>query len=309
MLAEGFHERKGGPHAEAAALADAARRGVSREQMEGATCYVTLEPCHRGPGKTTPPCDEALVANGIRRVHIALTDPDPDFGKGADHLRSCGVDVTIGTAAEAVAASLRPYLHQRQTGRPYVVLKVATTTDGAIACKDGTSQWITGPSARAHSQMLRAASQAILVGSGTALADSPRLNLRLAEGALPDGALPPRGSPLRVLLDSRGRVVTGPLLDTTIAPTLVLTTPASRGSRARGAWAEAGVEVCELPAATGAAAASEGDEPSGAPATEDTAAGVDLGAALDEIGSRGVIQLMVRMRTLHARRQAQSTRA
>ena len=281
ILAQGFHERKGGKHAEAAALADAAARGVGRDAMERATCYVTLEPCHRGPGKTTPPCDEALVASGLRHVHIALVDPDPTFGMaGVDHLRAHGVEVTVGTAADAVAASLRPYLHQRRTKRPYVVLKVASTTDGAIACEDLTSQWITGPEARAHSQQLRASSQAILVGSGTALADSPRLTVRVAPDDLPETAagewLPPRdGGLLRVLLDGRGRVADGPLLDAAVAPTVVFTTAASAGTAARAFWEAAdGVEVVEVaPGADGS--------------------GVDLEAVLTELGGRGVIQLMV----------------
>ena len=161
VLAEGYHQRKGGPHAEAAALADARAKGVSREQMEQARCYVTLEPCHMGPGKTTPACDEALVAAGLRDVHVALVDPDPTFGLvGVDHLRGHGVSVTVGTGSEAVSESLRPYLHQRLAKKPYVVLKVATALDGTIGCEDGTSQWITGDKARSHAQLLRAGSQA-----------------------------------------------------------------------------------------------------------------------------------------------------
>jgi len=287
VLAEGFHERKGGKHAEAAALADVEARGVTREQMSTATCYVTLEPCHRGPGKTTPPCDEALVASGLRQVHVALVDPDPAFGGGAgvEHLEAHGITVTVGTARDAIAASLRPYLHQRATGMPWVVLKVASTADGAIACADGTSQWITGPAARAHSQLLRAASQAILVGSGTALADAPRLTLRLdsvGSAGLPAGAMAPARSPLRVLLDARGRVASGPLLDTSLAPTLIFSTAASRESAARAAWAAAGIEVCEVPAAV------EGGEAEGG-----GGGGVDLPSVLRELGTRGVIQLMV----------------
>ena len=128
VLAEGFHKQKGGLHAEAAALAEAKARGVSREQMSEATCYVTLEPCHRGPGKTTPPCDEALVASGLRRIHIAIIDPDPAFGNaGVAHLEAHGIQVTTGTGAAAVATSLQPYLHQRLTKRPWVVLKVGST--------------------------------------------------------------------------------------------------------------------------------------------------------------------------------------
>ena len=297
VLAEGYHQRKGGPHAEAAALADAKARGVSRAAMEGATAYVTLEPCTMGPGKSTPACDAALVASGLRNVHLALLDPDPTFGGGADFLRANGIAVTVGAGAAAVLASLRPYLYQRRTGKPWVVLKVASSADGAIACADGgtrlahsahasssphtapssrytgTSQWITGESARAHSQVLRASSQAIMVGSGTAVADKPKLTVRLADGALPDGWLPPSNPLLRVVLDASGRVTDGPLLDTSAAPTLVFTTAAAAGE-ARDAWRAAGVEAVEVPAAG----------PSG---------GVDLEAVLIELGSRGVIQLMV----------------
>ena len=277
VLAEGWHQRKGKMHAEATALADAVDKGVTREQMESATMYVTLEPCHRGPGKTTPPCDEAIVASGVRDLHIAVLDPDPSFANAnASYLRSNGVAVTLGTGGAAVEASLRPYLHQRRTKQPYVVLKVASATDGSIACADGTSQWITGPGARAHAQMLRAESQAILVGSGTALADSPRLNVRLSESELPDSWLMPSASPLRVVLDARGRVVDGPLLDTSLAPTLIFTTAASAGSAARAAWEAAGVDVVEVAASD----ASDGG-------------GVCLEAALKELGARGVIQMMV----------------
>lgn len=180
ILGEGFHQRKGGPHAEAAALADARMRGVTAGQMAVATAYVTLEPCHRGPGKTTPPCDEALVSSGLRSVHIALLDPDPTFGNaGEAYLLNQHVRVTVGTAAQAVAASLRPYLYHRRTRMPWVVLKAAPSADGAIACSDGTSKWITGEPAREHAQFLRACSHAIMVGSGTAIADEPRLNVRL----------------------------------------------------------------------------------------------------------------------------------
>lgn len=302
ILAEGYHQRKGGKHAEAAALADAKAKGVTRAQMEGATVYCTLEPCHRGPGKTTPPCDEALVKSGIKSIHVAVLDPDPVFANADNaYLRSEGVAVTVGTGADAVAASLRPYLHQRRTKRPYVILKVASAADGSIACADGTSQWITGPVARAHSQTLRASSQAILVGAGTALADSPRLTRRIDATAIPDGWLPPNneGGLLRVLLDARGRVTDGPLLDTALAPTLIFTTAASRGTSARASWEAKGVEAVEVPPASsgedgGAAAAATGG---GATVGGDGAAaaggGVDLGAVLDALGARGIVQLMV----------------
>ena len=159
---------------------------------------------------------------------MALLDPDPAFGNaGVEHLQSHNIRVTVGTGSAAVAESLRPYLHQRRTKRPYVVLKVASAADGSIACADGTSQWITGPVARSHSQMLRASSQAILVGSGTAVADDPRLTVRLEPSQLPKKWQMPRdGGLTRVLLDARGRLAAGALLDATLAPTIVFTTEA-----------------------------------------------------------------------------------
>eukprot|EP00308_Calcidiscus_leptoporus_P012167 CAMPEP_0119356124 /NCGR_PEP_ID=MMETSP1334-20130426/4815_1 /TAXON_ID=127549 /ORGANISM="Calcidiscus leptoporus, Strain RCC1130" /LENGTH=431 /DNA_ID=CAMNT_0007370095 /DNA_START=77 /DNA_END=1372 /DNA_ORIENTATION=- len=273
LLAEGFHRQKGGLHAEAAALKDARERGVTPEQFGRATVYVTLEPCHRGPGKTTPPCDEALVRVGIRALHIAVLDPDPTFGNGIQYLRDAGVQVTVGTAAAAAEASLRPYLHQRRQGRPWVVLKVASSVDGAIACEDGSSQWITGERAREHSQRLRAQSQAIIVGSGTAIADKPKLTRRLTPQALPEGWLMPTRPLLRVVLDGRGRLVDGPLLDTSLAPTLVCTTDAAP-AEALNVWRHAGADVCVLPTA--------GD-----------GGGVDLDAVLTELQMRGIIQAMV----------------
>jgi len=274
LLAQGFHERKGGPHAEAAALADAKAREVPREQLASATAYVTLEPCHRGPGKSTPPCDEALIESGLRDIHIALADPDPQFGNaGVAYLRSKGARVVVGTGAAAVAKSLRPYLQQRQHRLPWVVLKTASSADGAIACADGTSQWITGPTARAHAQMLRASSQAIIVGSGTAIVDQPRLTLRLEQKDLPTDWLMPSRPPLRVVLDTRGQLSEGPLLDTAEAPTLVCTTDAAPGS-SLAVWREAGVEVAVLPAGA-------------------DGCGVDLDSVLAELYARGVIQVMV----------------
>ena len=100
-------------------------KGLSPDTLATATAYVTLEPCHRGPGKSTPPCDEAIVASGIRAVHVAVVDPDPAFGGvGVAYMRENGLQVTVGTGARAVERSLAPYLHQRRRKRPYVVLKV-----------------------------------------------------------------------------------------------------------------------------------------------------------------------------------------
>lgn len=253
VLGEGYHIKAGGPHAEAAALSDAHARGVPLSALETATMFVTLEPCHAGPGKRTPACDEAIVRSGIRRVVIAQLDPDPDFGgAGVAFLRSHGILVEVGVGEAAAAASLEPYLHQRRTKLPFCVLKTALSIDGAVACADGSSQWITGPEARADAHRIRANSQAVVVGAGTALRDEPRLTWRVSGGEEwanfgADGAPPPQ--PLRVILDARGRVRSGALMDTAEAPTLVLTSDELCEPAARLAWERAGVEYEALPLA------------------------------------------------------------
>ncbi len=184
----GATQPAGGPHAEACALVGAVARGVD---PAGSTVWLTLEPCsHHG---RTPPCADALVAAGVARVVVGVVDPDPHVrGAGVERLRAAGVDVAVGVAEEAVRDQLAPYLKHRATGRPWVVLKLAATIDGRTAAPDGSSQWITGPDARADAHRLRAQSDAVLVGAGTVRADDPRLTVRLAEG--PD--------PLRVVLGS-----------------------------------------------------------------------------------------------------------
>jgi diaminohydroxyphosphoribosylaminopyrimidine deaminase/5-amino-6-(5-phosphoribosylamino)uracil reductase len=183
----GATEGRTGPHAEAVALAAAG------DEARGATLYVTLEPCaHHG---VTPPCADAVVSAEVARVVVALGDPDPRVaGKGIARIRQAGVEVVEGPGATAVAAQLAPYLTHRRTGRPYVVLKLATTLDGRAAAPDGTSQWITGPAARLDAHRLRADSDAILVGAGTVKADDPALTVRLPAGEA-DGI-----EPLRVVL-------------------------------------------------------------------------------------------------------------
>lgn len=199
-----------GPHAEVVALRAAG------DDARGATAYVTLEPCaHTG---RTPPCTEALLSAGVARVVVAARDPHPLAAGGAERLREQGVEVTTGIAEDAARHQLRVFLHEVAHCRPFVTLKAAVSLDGRIAAADGSSQWLTGPAARARAHALRAEVDAILVGSGTALADDPRLTVRLGD-ATEAGAEPP---PLRVLLDGRGRVTGGHLLDGT-APTLVVT--------------------------------------------------------------------------------------
>ena len=177
----GATEAPGGRHAEVVAL-NAAR--ATRADTQGATAFTTLEPCgHHG---RTGPCTEALIAAGVSRVVSAITDPDQLVGgQGFVALRSAGVTVDIGLCADLVTEQLRPYLHHRITGRPFVILKLASTLDGRTAAADGTSQWITGEPARKAAHQLRAESDAIVVGSGTVRRDNPTLTTRLVDGPSP----------------------------------------------------------------------------------------------------------------------------
>lgn len=274
VLGEGFHKGPGQPHAEPESFRDA--EGKGHTDFSGATLYTTLEPCHRNHGKRTPPCDELLIAKKIRRCVIGHIDPDPKFGgAGEEFLRQAGMEVVTGVAEDEVRVSLRNYLHHRSTGLPYTVVKIATSLDGRIGCADGTSQWITKASAREDAHRLRADSQAILVGSGTALQDKPSLTVRLPE----DAGL--REQPLRVVLDTRGRVLEGPLLDTSKAPTLIFTSAELCSAEAKAKWEACGVQRCDVALAKVEDGADQGS------------AGLDLCEVLRELAGRGVIQLMV----------------
>ncbi|OUC78644.1 bifunctional diaminohydroxyphosphoribosylaminopyrimidine deaminase/5-amino-6-(5-phosphoribosylamino)uracil reductase RibD [Gordonia lacunae] len=167
----------GGPHAEVMALRAAG------EAARGGTAIVTLEPCnHTG---RTGPCAQALVEAGVAEVHYAVSDPNPVAAGGADTLRAAGVRVTGGVAAhDAENGPLRPWLTRQRLGRPHVTAKIASGIDGRIAAPDGTSQWITGPRARDHAHSQRARIDAIVIGTGTALADNPTLTARTADGTL-----------------------------------------------------------------------------------------------------------------------------
>jgi len=175
VLGEGFHHRAGAPHAEIEALRAAGGR------VRGATLYVTLEPCsHHG---RTPPCAEALVGLGLRRIVVALVDPNPRVrGRGIAKLRRAGIPVAVGPGAEEARLLTAGYRSRVLHGRPLVTLKLATTLDGRIAAAGGDARWITGPAARRLAHALRDVSDAVLVGAGTVRADDPRLTCRLPGG-------------------------------------------------------------------------------------------------------------------------------
>lgn len=188
VIGRGWTQPGGRPHAEAMAMQEAG------DAVQGATAYVSLEPCAHQSDRG-PACATLLAQSGIIRVVIATIDPDPrTAGQGVEHLRTAGITVETGILEERARASLAGFLKRITSGRPQVTLKLATSLDGAIAMADGSSRWITGEAARAHTHLERARCDAILVGAGTVHADNPALDVRLA--GLEDR------SPRRVMLGS-----------------------------------------------------------------------------------------------------------
>lgn len=237
-LAEGWHEGAGTPHAEAVALAALTATG---SHAKGATAYVTLEPCHH-TGRTGP-CSRALAAAGVTRVVYAVPDPNASAAGGAAWLAEQGVVTLGGVLATEAEALNRTWLHLQRTGRPWVTWKLATTLDGRSAAADGTSQWITGPEARADVHEQRATCGAILIGTGTALIDDPSLTARR-----PDGTLHAR-QPLRVVMGQRDLPADARLFDDA-AETLHLRTRSPRevlaeiaGREVHHVWLEGGPTV------------------------------------------------------------------
>jgi len=235
LVGEGWHPEFGDRHAEAVALAGAG------ERARGATMVVTLEPCsHQGK---QPPCTEAIIQSGIRRVVAALRDPHPEAARGAERLREAGVEVEVGPLSELAAAQNAIFLHSLGRGeRPYVALKLATTLDGRIADGLGRSRWISGPEAREYVQWLRAGFDAIAVGGRTARIDDPSLTVR--------GPIQPRVPPRRVVFDREADL--GPQLTlvrtATQTPTLAVVSPAAEPARVKRLQA-AGVSVLEAESA------------------------------------------------------------
>lgn len=199
LVGEGWHQKAGEGHAEVNALAQA------KEQAAGCTAYVTLEPCsHTGK---TPPCADALIAAGVKRVVVAMQDPNPKVaGRGLKRIAEQGIQVDVGLLQEEAEALNPGFLHRMRTGKPHVTLKLAASLDAKTALSNGQSQWITGPEARRDVQLHRAMSCGILSGSGTVLTDNPSLNVR--PEALPGVDLPTDElrQPLRIVVDGQNRL-------------------------------------------------------------------------------------------------------
>lgn len=262
VISRGRTRDGGRPHAEADAIAEAARAGLS---LNGATAFVTLEPCsHHG---RTPPCADALVAAGIARVVSALEDPDPRvMGQGHARLKAAGIAVEVGEGGADAAEINAGFLLRVREGRPLFHLKIAGSLDGRIATASGESQWITGEAARRDGHRLRAIHDAILVGAATAAADDPELTCRLPGLAA--------RSPVRIVLDSQARLSPTSRLATSArrTPVWLVCTNAAPAAR-REALAALGVEIVEVERA------SDGR--------------IDVLAAARALGLRGLTRVLV----------------
>ena len=263
LVAEGYHHRFGGPHAEVEVLqaAGAAARG--------ADLYVTLEPCcHWGK---TPPCTDAILAAGIRRVVAAAEDPFPKVaGGGFARLREAGLQVEVGLLRQEARRMNAAYFKRQETGLPLVIAKWAMTLDGRIATAAGESRWISSDESRRRVHEIRRVVDAVLVGAGTVLKDSPELTVRHV------APLPERGQPARVVLDDRLAVppASEPARSARQVPVLVYTTAeaVSAKPQAAAALAEAGCIVAPVPPAAG---------------------GVAVRAVLEDLARRGMSRVLV----------------
>jgi diaminohydroxyphosphoribosylaminopyrimidine deaminase/5-amino-6-(5-phosphoribosylamino)uracil reductase len=231
LIGEGFHERFGGPHAEIRAMEAASSRARAGDPCRGATLYVTLEPC-TGLNKKTPPCCDALLKAGLRRVVIGASDPTQE--SAAARLQAAGVAVTSGVLEEECRQMIAPFLKLRQRGMPYVIAKWAMTADGKIATVTGESRWISSEPSRSLVHQWRSQADAVLVGIGTVLRDDPLLTCRIADGR----------DPLRIVLDAEARIpLTSRLVATAReAPLLVACLPSVPEARRRQ-LADAGCRV------------------------------------------------------------------
>jgi diaminohydroxyphosphoribosylaminopyrimidine deaminase / 5-amino-6-(5-phosphoribosylamino)uracil reductase len=227
IVGEGWHAVWGGPHAEAAALKNAGNLAA------GATLYATLEPCnHHGK---TPPCVDAILRSGVRRVVAAVRDPNPQAGGGLQRLRDAGVETTLGPGASEATELNAPFFFSFVSDRPWVTLKMAVSLDAAIAAGAGTTSRVTGESARRYAHELRAGHDAVAVGMGTVRADDPMLTVRDAPRS--------RSAPLRVVLSRSGRLSLTSGLAQSAAEVPVLVTAIESDPGYEQALGELGVEV------------------------------------------------------------------
>jgi diaminohydroxyphosphoribosylaminopyrimidine deaminase / 5-amino-6-(5-phosphoribosylamino)uracil reductase len=255
VIATGYHHRAGEPHAEIDALAKLGG------QAQGATLYVTLEPCnHHG---RTGPCSEAVIASGVWRVVIGCEDRIPGHGGGAERLRAAGIEVELGARRAQAEALVRDFYKHALSGLPYVTLKAAVTLDGRTATRSGDSRWITGEQARKHAHRMRDRSDAVLVGVGTVLADDPELTVRHVKGR----------DPIRVVLDSQLKTPEGARMLSAVssAPTWIFHAYDAPDER-REALLRRGAQLIAMPRAE---------------------RGLDLHEVLRELARRGVMRLLV----------------
>jgi len=260
VVGQGYHRKAGGPHAEALALAQAGPAAA------GSTLYLTLEPCsHTG---RTPPCTEAILKSGIRRVVAAMVDPNPRVrGRGLRRLRARGVRTAVGILEPEARALNEIFIHRMSSQRPFITLKLAQSLDGRIATTAGCSRWISGSAARRWARRLRAENDAVLVGVNTVLADNPQLTIRsrVKGGGWRERLL------LKIVLDSKLRTPAGARILSSSGPVLIAATrsaPRSREFRLR----KAGAEVIRFPSENGK---------------------VRLTAVLKKLARRGVSRLLI----------------
>jgi diaminohydroxyphosphoribosylaminopyrimidine deaminase/5-amino-6-(5-phosphoribosylamino)uracil reductase len=240
-LGRGATRPVGGPHAEVVAL-ESAKRRFGAKGVRGASLAVTLEPCCR-VGRTGP-CTDAILEAGIRRVFIGLLDPHPDgSGAGVRRLRRAGVEVQLGALEEACREQHRGFSTVCALGRPFLMLKLASSLDGRIAAANGESRWITGPEARAKGHLLRSRVDAIVVGSGTVIADDPELSARRAGRVV--------HQPVRVLIDSRLRVPPSAKLYREGGDRTWVFCSSRAGGRRRKVLEDLGVRLLEAPTRAG----------------------------------------------------------
>ncbi len=255
IIGEGWHECYGQPHAERNALKHCT------ESPENAEIYVTLEPCcHYGKN---PPCTEALIQAGIRKVFVGSNDPNPLVaGKGIQQLRNAGIEVFTGICKEECDKLNKIFFHYITTGKPYCLLKIAMTADGKIATRSGKSKWITGEKARQHVHETRKRFSAILCGIGTVLADDPLLNCRTENPS----------HPTRIICDTQLRIpLNSRILQTAkTIPTIIATS--CKENSALAAVQQTGAEILQLPI-------SEGH--------------VDLSVLMEKLGNSGIDSVLI----------------